>query len=131
MKETIRILLADDHMIVRESLAKILRNEYSMNIVGEASDGQMAVELAHQLIPDVVIMDLSMPRLSGIEATRIIVSHHPGIKVIGFTMHSQSNLGNAMQTAGASACICKSDPIEVLVSTIRNCCCENSAILQE
>jgi DNA-binding NarL/FixJ family response regulator len=122
MKEAIRILLADDHMIVRESLAQILRNEYSMNVVGEASDGQMAVELSQKLIPDVVIMDLSMPRLGGIEATRQIVSSHPMIKVIGFTMHSQANLGAAMRTAGAAACVCKSDPIEVLVSTIRDCC---------
>jgi DNA-binding NarL/FixJ family response regulator len=72
--------------------------------------------------PDVVIMDARMPVLNGIEATRLITSDYPDTRVIGFTMDSESNLGAAMKNAGAADCICKSDSIEVLIATIRDCC---------
>ena len=122
MGENIRILLVDDHFAARASLAIILRQEDNMEVIGEASDGQMAVELTEELHPDVVIMDISMPVLNGIEATRLITSDHPDAKVIGFTMNSETNLVDAMQKAGATACLSKSDPIEDLLKTIRNCC---------
>ena len=121
MGENIRILLVDDHVAARASLAIILRHENNMEIIGEASDGQMAVELTEELHPDVIIMDIRMPVLNGIDATRQIKSHHPDTKVIGFTMNSETAASDAMQKAGAAACISKSDPIEVLLSTIRNC----------
>ena len=122
MGKSIRILLVDDHVAARASLSIILRQEDHMEVIGEASDGQMAVELTQELHPDVIIMDLSMPILNGIEATRLITSDHPDAKVIGFTMNSETKLFDAMQEAGAAACISKSDPIDRLLATIRNCC---------
>jgi len=121
MRETIQILLVDDQAIIREGLAALLRQRPDLDIIGEASNGQMAVELARKLHPDVVIMDVRMPVLNGIEATRLIVSDSPGTKVIGFTMDSEAKFGDAMKKAGAAVCIYKSDPIEVLIKTIRNC----------
>jgi len=121
MGENIRILLVDDHVAARASLAIILRHEDNMEIIGEASDGQVAIEMTEELHPDVIIMDVRMPVLNGIEATRQITSDHPDTRVIGFTMNHETNVVDAMQQAGASACLSKSDPIEVLVNTIRNC----------
>ena len=122
MREQIRILLADDHFAARASLAAILQHEDNMEVIGEASDGNAAVELAHELHPDIIIMDIGMPVMNGIEATRMITSHRPDARVIGFTMNYQANLVAAMQKAGAAACISKGDPIEVLLGAIRNCC---------
>jgi len=122
MGENIRILLVDDHFAARASLAVILRQENNMEVIGEASDGQMAIELTQELNPDVVIMDIGMPVLNGIDATRLITSDHPDAKVIGFTMNAEANLVDAMQKAGATACLSKCDPIEDLLKIIRICC---------
>jgi len=122
MGENIRILLVDDHVAARASLAIVLRQEGNMEIIGEASDGQMAVELTQELHPDVIIMDIRMPVLDGIEATRRITSGCPDTQVIGFTMNSETNLVDAMQKAGAAVCLSKSDPIADLITAIRTCC---------
>ena len=92
-----------------------------MEIIGEASDGQMAVELAQVLHPDVIIMDVGMPVLNGIEATRQIASDLPETKVVGFTINAEARLIEAMQKAGASACLSKSEPIDVLIAAIQQC----------
>lgn len=117
----VRILLADDHATARASLAMVLSHVDNIEIVGEASDGRMAVEMTEDLHPDVIIMDVRMPVLNGIEATRLIVSDHPDTKVIGFTMNYEASLAAAMHKAGATACLSKTDPIDVLISTIRLC----------
>ena len=122
MNRNIRILLVDDHLATRANLAIILRQENNMEIIGEAFDGQMAVELTEDLRPDVVIMDVAMPVLNGIEATRKITLDHPDTKVIGFTMNFETNIVEAMQRAGATACLSKSDAIDNLLNTIRTCC---------
>jgi len=121
MGKNIRILLVDDHQAARESLSMILGQENNMEIIGEAFDGQMAVELTEELHPDVIIMDVAMPVLNGIEATGRITSEHPDTKVIGFTMNFEANLVEAMQKAGATACLSKSDAIDNLITTIRSC----------
>jgi DNA-binding NarL/FixJ family response regulator len=121
MGEGIRILLVDDHMVSREELAALLRHELDLEVIGEASDGQMAVDLTQKLHPDVVVMDVRMPVMNGIEATRLITSDCPETKVIGFTMHSEEGLFAAMQKAGATACISKSDPVNTLITAIRHC----------
>jgi DNA-binding NarL/FixJ family response regulator len=121
MSENIRILLVDDHLVSREELAMLLHRDPEFDIVGEASDGKMAVELTQKLHPDVVIMDVRMPVMNGLEATRLITAEYPDTKVIGFTMHSEEGLGAAMQRAGAKVCISKSDPAEVLISAIHGC----------
>jgi DNA-binding NarL/FixJ family response regulator len=88
-------------------------------VVSEASDGQMAVEMAHETRPDVIIMDVSMPRLNGVEATRRISSDLPDIAIIGLSMHSQEDMANSMQQAGAVAYVTKGAPSEILMATIR------------
>ncbi len=96
----IRVLLADDHPVVREGLARLLQMQADIEIVGQAADGQRAVEMAHELEPDVVIMDVSMPIVGGIEATRQIHGDLPRIGVIGLSMHSEREVATAMYTAG-------------------------------
>lgn len=115
----IRVLLADDHEIVREGLAGLLLEEPDIEIVAEASDGQMALHLARRLHPDVIIMDVSMPRLSGVEATRKIKEEMPDIRVIVLSMHAEADMAAAMMTAGASAYLTKGGPYDALISAIR------------
>lgn len=115
----IRLLLVDDHHIVREGMANLLREEADIDLVGEASDGLMAVDLARQLHPDVIIMDVSMPRMNGIEATALIKREQPGIKVIGLSMHEKDDMAQAMRQAGASSYLPKGSPAEELMANIR------------
>jgi DNA-binding NarL/FixJ family response regulator len=117
MREKIRILLADDHSIVRQGLAALLGREPNMEIIGEACDGRMAVRLTQALLPDVVIMDVQIPEISGIEATHL-VSQHPNVRGIGLSMHPEAELAKAMRAAGAVAYIRKDEPIEALIASI-------------
>ncbi len=117
----IRILLVDDHDAARAGLALLLRQESGIEIVGEASDGQMAVELADRLQPDVIIMDVFLPRLNGIQATRQIAADHPEIKIVAYTISRDASISDAVRQAGALACLSKSDPVEVIIRTIRQC----------
>jgi DNA-binding NarL/FixJ family response regulator len=121
MGKNIRILLVDDHETTRRGLATILNCRLNLSIVGEASNGETALDLARELNPDVVIMDVFLPNLNGIDATRLIVEEHPGIKVIGFSMHPKSSIVNAMREAGAVTCISKSESAEVLIAAIQSC----------
>ena len=120
IKANKRILLADDHSVTREELAALLNHEPDLEVVGEACNGEEVVELARELLPDVVIMDVFMPLQSGIDATQKIISKNPNIKVIGFSVHPGPDIVSAMEKAGASACISKSDPIDVLVQAIQS-----------
>ena len=117
--EKIRVLLADDHQIVREGLVILLADEPDMEVVAEASDGMMALETARHLRPDVVVLDINMPQLNGIEATRRIVAEFPHIRVIGLSMHEASDQAQAMADAGAAAYLSKGGPSEDLVAAIR------------
>ena len=121
MNRTLRILLADDHRSVLAGLGAILSQDQGLEVVGEASNGQMAVDLARKLLPDIVVMDIRMPELNGVEATRLIISDHPEISVIGLSFHADGSLGAEMQKAGACACISKKDPVQALISAIRSC----------
>jgi DNA-binding NarL/FixJ family response regulator len=107
MDRTITILLADDHTIVRQGLAKVLEAEPGFQVVGEARDGREAVSRVEQLEPDVVIMDISMPLLNGIEATRQIKKAHPRTKVIILSMHSHNRFISELLTLGASGYLLK------------------------
>jgi CheY-like chemotaxis protein len=115
----IRVVIADDHKILRQGLVALLNVEGGIDVVGEAADGVEAVELARSLQPDVVIMDIAMPRMNGIEATRQITSEMPGLRVIGLSMHEDETIAAAMREAGAVAFLTKGRPSDVLVSTIR------------
>jgi signal transduction histidine kinase/ActR/RegA family two-component response regulator len=115
----IRVLLVDDHQVVREGLTTLLAQCPDLAVVGLAADGQAAIELAAALQPQVVLMDVNMPRLNGIEATRQIAAAWPRIKVIGLTMQADESSHNAMRSAGAIDCLAKNGPTETLLHAIR------------
>jgi DNA-binding NarL/FixJ family response regulator len=120
-QKRIRVLLADDHTVLRQGLAHLLSQEPDFEIVGEAADGQRAVNMAVRLRPDIVLMDLGMPGMSGIEATETIVRKLPEIRVIGLSMSDESERADAMLEAGASLYLNKSGPVHNLISAIRSC----------
>jgi len=99
----IKILLADDHEVVRRGLRSILEQYAGMEIVAEAENGRAAVELARQHSPDVAVLDITMPELNGTEATRQIVSHSPGTKVIALSLHSEQKVIDDVLAAGDGA----------------------------
>ncbi|MGQ9920073.1 MAG: response regulator [Desulfobacca sp.] len=115
----ITILIADDHQIVREGLIALLSKHPQMQVVGEAADGRQAVQLAAALRPQVVVIDIGMPALNGIEATRQIVVEVPGTKVIALSMHSDKRFVKGMLKAGASGYLLKYCASEELVTAVR------------
>lgn len=120
-QSTIRLLLAEDHTLLRRGMARFLGQEPDIEIVGEASDGEAAVRLASQLLPDIVIMDLGMPKMSGLEATRMIRHELPQVRVIGLSMYEEKERADAMLEAGASAYLTKTESAQQLIATIRSC----------
>jgi DNA-binding NarL/FixJ family response regulator len=114
----IRILLADDHTIVLQGLSRFLREQEDMEVVGQAKDGPTTVELARELTPDVIIMDISMPGLSGVEATRLIHAEKPDIKIIGLSMHAAKRYVQEMHRAGARGYLLKDCDFDELVAAI-------------
>jgi len=119
MNRPIRIILADDHQIVRQGLRILLEAETDMEIIAEADNGRKVLKQAQELLPDVIIMDLSMPELNGIEATRQILSGAPEVKVIALSMHSDSLFVLNMIKSGASGYLLKDCALEELVKAIR------------
>ena len=117
----IRIVLVDDHLLLRQGLANFLQREQGMNIVGQASDGESAVNLIRKVRPDIVLMDISMPGMNGIQATRIIHSELPEINIIGFSMYLENGQTAAMREAGAVNCISKSESSEAVITAVRAC----------
>jgi PAS domain S-box-containing protein len=115
----IRILVADDHAIVRDGLVQMLGREKGFDIVGQAVDGQDAVEKARALRPDVILMDVTMPRLSGQEATRLISAEMPEIQIIGLSMHVEDDIADQMRAAGAKRYFVKDSPINKIAGAIR------------
>lgn len=116
---SVRILLADDHKIVREGLRSILENELGMSVIGQAEDGRTALILSQKLRPDVVIIDISMPDLNGIEATRQILTQNPESKVIALSMHSDKRYVIQMLDAGAAGYLLKQCAVDELQQAIR------------
>jgi two-component system response regulator NreC len=115
----IKVVLADDHQIVRHGLRSLLSAEPDIEVVGEADNGRAVVRLVQALSPQVVIMDISMPDLNGIEATRQILSDFSGVKVIALSMHSDSLFVLNMFKAGASGYLLKDCALEELVKAVR------------
>jgi DNA-binding NarL/FixJ family response regulator len=116
---SIRILIADDHTVVRQGLCSLLGQEPGMTVVGEVADGRSAVRLSTELAPDVVIMDITMPDMNGIEATHQIKTTSPGIKVVALSIHSDRRMVARMLAAGASAYLTKDSPFEELTRALR------------
>ena len=115
---TIRVVLADDHQMMREGLCLILKKIDDLEIVGEAENGQSAVALTDRLNPDIVVMDVGMADLNGVEATRRIKSAHPGTLVIGLSMYSDRNYVLGMMNAGASGYVLKGSAGQELLLAI-------------
>jgi two-component system response regulator NreC len=116
---SIKVLIVDDHTIVRHGLSRSIQQQEDMEVVGQASDGRAAVELARKLAPDVILMDVSMPFLNGIEATREILREAPATRVIALSMHSAKRYVREMFRAGASGYLLKDCEFDELVQTIR------------
>jgi DNA-binding NarL/FixJ family response regulator len=114
-----KILVADDHRLVREGLEAVLAREPDLEVVGKAADGREAIEQAHALHPDVVVMDVSMPGLNGIEATRRIIHNRPDTKVIGLSMHADCRYVHAMFQAGAAGYLLKNAASDELIRACR------------
>lgn len=117
----LRLLLADDHKLFRDGLRSMLEGHKSIEIVAEASDGQSAVKLAGELLPDVILMDVSMQDLNGIEACRKIVADHPAIKVIMLSMHSDRRYITEALRSGARGYLLKDSAFEEVIAAIRDC----------
>ncbi len=118
MRERIKVLLCDDHTLFREGIKAILKDEPSIEIVGEAADGRQAVAKALQQQPDVVLMDIAMPDLSGFDATRRIIQANAKAKVIILTMYEEEEVINRCLAAGASGYVLKDAPRAHLIHAI-------------
>ena len=120
-KPKIRVLLADDCAQQRQFFVKFLGELPDIEIAGEASNGRAAVELATLLVPDVVIMDINMPEMNGIEATRTIRNSLPQVGVVGLSMTDDADCRKAMRQAGAADFVSKIEPLDVVITAIRMC----------
>jgi DNA-binding NarL/FixJ family response regulator len=115
----IRILLADDHQLIRDGLRALIAAEQDMIVVAEAENGRDAVDLVKQHTPDIVVMDINMPDLNGIDATKIILKENPEVKVIALSVHSTSRFVKEMLKAGVSGYLVKHCAYEELATAIR------------
>jgi len=113
-----RIVIADDEGIMRQGLRVLIERQTDMEVVGEAQDGWRVVELAKKLTPDVVIMDISMPNLSGVEATRQILEENPNIKIIALSMYPHKNYVTEILKAGALGYVLKSYLFDELLKAL-------------
>jgi len=128
MNKTIRILLADDHKILREGIRSLLEEHQDIAVVGEAEDGRQAVSLAVELKPDIVLMDIGMPLLNGLEATRQIRRDCPEVKVLILTVHDNEEYIRQVLAAGAMGYVLKYAAASELFSAIR-CVSAGEAVL--
>jgi len=117
--EKVKILIVDDHRVVIEGIKSALQEHPEFETVGEATDGLEAIELTKSLKPDIVIMDISMPNMNGIEATRQIKQMNPEIRIIIYTMHSDKEFVVDLFKAGISAYVLKDDPLSDLVLALK------------
>jgi len=116
---TTRVLLVDDHAIIRQGLCSLLEKQPDIEVVGSVEDGRKAVDIARELAPDLVIMDISMPNLNGIDATRKIIGEMGDVKVIALSIHSSRHFVAEMLKAGASGYILKECLFDELVEAIK------------
>jgi DNA-binding NarL/FixJ family response regulator len=117
--ETIRVMLVDDHEMIREGLRTIINGQDDLHVVAEASAGDIAVTRARNSRPDVILMDINLPTLNGVEATRRIKAELPAVAIIGLSVHEDERMALAMREAGASGYVSKGGSFEALCNTIR------------
>jgi PAS domain S-box-containing protein len=130
-ERSISVLLADDHTIMRDGLAELISGHAGIHVVGMAANGQEAVALAAKVKPHIVLMDVSMPVMNGIDATRRIKESFPEMRIIGLTMHKDPDVHQAMINAGACACLSKSGFPNKLVETIRSFFSDGESFLSD
>jgi two-component system response regulator NreC len=116
---SIKVLLVDDHAIIREGLRSLLEKQPEMEVIADTDDGRKAIELVRELLPNIVIIDISMPGLNGIEATRQITAEFPQVKVIALSIHSKRRFVADMLSAGATGYILKECLFDELVQAIK------------
>ena len=114
-----RVLIADDHDVVRRGIRAVIETAPDLQVVGEASTGREAVQLAAETRPEIVIMDINMPELNGLDATRMIVKSQPNTQVLILTMHDSEHLVRELLQAGARGFVLKSDAGQELIQAIR------------
>jgi DNA-binding NarL/FixJ family response regulator len=117
--EKLRIFLAEDHKVVREGLKLLIDGQPDMEIVGEADDGREAVEKALALHPDVVVMDISMPELSGAKAAQLLIQKRPGLRVLALSVHEEKGYLRELLAAGVAGYVLKRSAADELISAIR------------
>jgi two-component system response regulator NreC len=117
--DKLHILLADDHAVVREGLKTLINAQPDMVVIGEASDGQAVCEQAHDRQPDLVIMDISMPKLNGAQATTRILEQDPQIKVLALSVHEDISYLHRLLNAGAMGYVLKRSAAEALIQAVR------------
>lgn len=115
----LNVLIADDHRILRQGLRSLLENEADLKVIAEADDGRAAIAAADAAPVDLVIMDVAMPGLNGIEATRKLLAIRPALKIIGLSMHTDRRFVSEMLKAGASGFVSKDSAFEELIQAIR------------
>jgi two-component system, NarL family, response regulator LiaR len=116
---TIKIIIADDHKLMRDGLHALLGRERELEVIATAENGRVAVQLTRKLAPDVVVMDVSMPEMNGIEASRQILAESPDTRIVALSMHSDRRFVEGMLRAGVSSYVLKDSPIEELSYAIR------------
>lgn len=116
---TIRIVLADDHQLFRQGIRNLFEQEEDIEVIGEASDGREMVEKVLELRPDVLVTDISMPNLNGIDATRQLIADNPELAILALSMHSEHQFISEMLNAGASGYLLKECPFDELVHAVR------------
>jgi len=119
MSRKIKVLVVDDHKIVREGICNILSKDEEFEVIGAAQDGRSALHMARTLMPDVVMMDIAMPDMNGIEATRRIVSENPRVKVIALSIHSDPRYVAEILKAGASGYLLKGGDADDIIRSIK------------
>ncbi|HSF10646.1 MAG TPA: PAS domain S-box protein [Nitrospirales bacterium] len=118
-KKVVRILLVDDHAMIREGIRTLLEHQEDFVIVGEAKNGEEALEATKLVLPDVVVMDVNMPRINGIEATKFLTNEHPTVRVIGLSVHEDKQIEKMLLEAGAAMYVTKGSVASQLVDAIR------------
>ena len=116
--ETIRVLLVDDHPIVRDGIRALLSESEQMNIVGDAADGEESVRKVEELSPDIVVMDIGLPKMNGLEATRVILEEHPSTRIIVLTIYDNKEYALQALRSGARGYLIKNAPSEELIDAI-------------